>query len=882
MECWRGKRGWGFDKKVIMQKNAIDFLKESTIYSSKEYEWIKPLIEEVLNDMLTETSIDSHIKTLFSFPDSFYCGVIGKASVSSSVQVVSQKTPLKITRIISIESIDNIGLLSLRTPLTFKDGLNVIYGKNAAGKSSLYFALRSALGLPSSICANLNDDKSEYACSIKVHSEPNGEMVLTCNPKPSNHISDVKIFDSQISTSLVENDQINQFEIAHLKSEYFTYLIQLFDRLASKLEAIKCQFANDEARMLDIIKKGFPEFDAIERNISQPFIDSIIFSEGDQEALKSINTQLDVLKKGNSGATIKNLISAISIIDSALNVIAIKQPENGEKKRSYSAIVNSETIKHLNQNITRLRELTAIYNAEGSDRLSTRLPNPEWLKNRFWADFIEKSLDFVQSLEINFQKEYKEDKCVYCGQDFTTENSKELVRAYWSLRDNTKSEIDKLKQKISSEIARLTDLCNAVLLLRSKWGTIRAEQDNVSVVICGNDFLDSFVENSQKILLDYQEGENEQLFLALPDYFQLIVDDVQYCRNGIQDSITLLEDGVKNIAKSISEIELRQQPLLHKKGLSDNKANLQSYLKSKTIIGAITNRLNSLSTLKRVTNTAQTRFSKDVPLEVFKEHLKHEYEILGFTPPAFWKINCNTSDTENRRVYSLADKKLKDVFSEAERRIHALADFFAESQINRFKGVFIFDDPVNSLDDERMEKVHHRLAKLVEAGNQVIVFTHNIVFMNYLIGFGNDKVTIMSKMENQIIIEPDVSLGKEADLKSTLKDIEKRLSEMENTKELQSDIYRIKNLYDIMSGYLESYVEFHLLKDVINRYRPNIRMNSLNKLVNFDSAQLKTIMQSYEETSRKCARHSQPDSAPQPSYADAKASFEIIKKLRPN
>jgi hypothetical protein len=151
-----------------------------------------------------------------------------------------------------------------------------------------------------------------------------------------------------------------------------------------------------------------------------------------------------------------------------------------------------------------------------------------------------------------------------------------------------------------------------------------------------------------------------------------------------------------------------------------------------------------------------------------------------------------------------------------------------------------------------------------------------------LIDTGSDKVNRISKLENQIIIEPEVSLGKETDLKNTIKEIEKRLSEMDKKKDLQSDIYCIKNLYDLMSGYLESYVEFYLLKDVINRYRPNIRMNSLSKLNSFDSIQLKTIMQIYEETSRKCARHSQPIGVPAASFADAKTSLEIIKKLPRN
>ena len=49
------------------------------------------------------------------------------------------------------------------------------------------------------------------------------------------------------------------------------------------------------------------------------------------------------------------------------------------------------------------------------------------------------------------------------------------------------------------------------------------------------------------------------------------------------------------------------------------------------------------------------------------------------------------------------------VFSVKEKKIHALADFFAQAELRQFKGVYIFDDPVNSLDQEKMEYVTQRI-----------------------------------------------------------------------------------------------------------------------------------------------------------------------------
>jgi hypothetical protein len=61
-----------------------------------------------------------------------------------------------------------------------------------------------------------------------------------------------------------------------------------------------------------------------------------------------------------------------------------------------------------------------------------------------------------------------------------------------------------------------------------------------------------------------------------------------------------------------------------------------------------------------------------------------------------------------------------------------LADFLTEVQLDKNNCGIIFDDPVTSLDHERKDMIAKRLAE--EAGQrQVVVFTHDIVFMSQLV-----------------------------------------------------------------------------------------------------------------------------------------------------
>ena len=70
-----------------------------------------------------------------------------------------------------------------------------------------------------------------------------------------------------------------------------------------------------------------------------------------------------------------------------------------------------------------------------------------------------------------------------------------------------------------------------------------------------------------------------------------------------------------------------------------------------------------------------------------------------------------------------------------------------------------------------------------------------------------------------------------------------------------------------MSGYLETYIEVVLVKEVITRYRANIRMDSLERLKGLDGNLIDGIKALYHKTSRKGSRHSQATGTPPPTYS---------------
>jgi energy-coupling factor transporter ATP-binding protein EcfA2 len=88
------------------------------------------------------------------------------------------------------------------------------------------------------------------------------------------------------------------------------------------------------------------------------------------------------------------------------------------------------------------------------------------------------------------------------------------------------------------------------------------------------------------------------------------------------------------------------------------------------------------------------------------------------------------------RLFAKPDAKVHEILSEGERTCVALAAFMTELATAAHRSALVFDDPVSSLDHRWRGQVAKRLVEEAE-NRQVIVFTHDLVFVNDL----NDLAT---------------------------------------------------------------------------------------------------------------------------------------------
>ncbi|MCP5064657.1 MAG: AAA family ATPase, partial [Ignavibacteriae bacterium] len=789
---------------------------------------------------------------------------------------------IHVKKINSINKLSNIGLLNRVEPIKINGGLNVFYGKNGSGKSSVYMGLCKALGHDKTVFSNINKEQKNSSCEVVLTDSENNEHIIEWETDKECTKTNVQIFDSQISNFIVQNDQLNQFELAHLKTEYFPILHTVFDKTADLLQIKLDTIKQTQSSLKIIISNNAPIFLEKRSDYKKEVINSLAFTEEEQQKLVDNERKITLLKTSNQEAVIKNINSADEQVKAVLNTLGrfgkIVDKESDDidneegEKIEWLFTYNNEYFIEINEKIEEYAVAKITYEQSGENKLSSLVPT-HWISNTKWDLFITKSIEFLNTLEIDDKKKYTDENCPYCQQPLETKEAKELLKIYYQIRDEHKEKLDELENEfveLSSEFSTIETSLNSI---NNK--LIEEELKHIGIsepfekITPENVFTD--IKNA---ITSYIQFENSELVSdKLKEYWNKYLP----IHKKFLLKATELNELMENKNEKIDELDEIAQPFRNKKALFGNKETILNYIDNSNLIKTLENKLSDLTKIKRATSTCETQFAGEVPLKIFKVHLEKEYEKFKFKPPDVWDIGASTHHIENRRWYSIGDKRVGEIFSEGERKIHSLADFFAQLKLNNFKGVFIFDDPVNSLDEERIEYVRNRIMQLVDEGNQVIVFTHNLVFLNCIVDTATEKVNLIKKLTNQVVIETDLKLGTEVELKRLFKEIQNRMALLAKHNQNDINIFDLKNIYSLMSGYLESFVELKVFRNIVNRYRPNVRMNSLDKMKDFETEKLNVLIDLYKQTSRKGSRHSQPIGVQPPKYSELKEHFEILK-----
>lgn len=179
----------------------------------------------------------------------------------------------------------------------------------------------------------------------------------------------------------------------------------------------------------------------------------------------------------------------------------------------------------------------------------------------------------------------------------------------------------------------------------------------------------------------------------------------------------------------------------------------------------------------------------------------------------------------------------QDILSEGEQRAIAIAAFLAEVKLGKGKGGIVFDDPVSSLDHARRERVARRIAAEAQE-RQVVVFTHDIFFLNVLmfeaaaLGLTPKALTLNQTPEGFGVADEALPFAG-ANVSQRVGMLRNKLVECAKKYKAGDQAgYRLhaRDLYNDLRMAWERGVEEVLLNEVVLRFRKGVETNRLKKV----------------------------------------------------
>ncbi len=203
--------------------------------------------------------------------------------------------------------------------------------------------------------------------------------------------------------------------------------------------------------------------------------------------------------------------------------------------------------------------------------------------------------------------------------------------------------------------------------------------------------------------------------------------------------------------------------------------------------------------------------------------------------------------------------ELPKVISEGEQRCLSIAAFFAELSTADDPSGIVFDDPVSSLDYRWREGVARRLVEEAKK-RQVIVFTHDIVFLLLLKQFSEEHgVEQLDQHVRQLSKGAGVCTE---ELPWVALPVRKKIAFIKNEWQAADKLFRdghqavyekeAKYLYGLLREAWERALEEVLLGGVVERFRPSVQTQHVITIADITEEDCRTLDAAMTKCSKWC------------------------------
>ena len=708
---------------------------------------------------------------------------------------------------LSVADIRGVNALRGNQRLNLAQGLNIIYGKNGAGKSGYTRLFNKAFKGKGdcNILSNVYSDSSEdlhATFRFKINSEKKDfEFPLDGDNSIFNH---VMVFDTK--SAILDVSKESELSFIPSEFDFFQKLVDACNSIETMLER-DIRKAQSCANPANAIYADSTSFIANTlRNIDEntdigELEEKFRLSDKDKSDKENRDKEIYELESLNISDKIKFFQNVKNQLELLVNNI---QDSIGKFNKSYV-----ESIRNI---INDIHVYDSLSQAEGLSQFkSDGIP---MLGSVEWKKFITSARDYYNCLDE------KPTRCIFCGQSI--DESITVIDRYWkfldSIAENTLLICKKKLEHEKKEITGYKLVIPGIDTILGRWFHDNHEDVYAELV----KFSKNFNQEIDDTLLSIAQLDNDIVFKD-------IVFDIQVFDSILKDIASkIVELNEVNVDKKLSELKEANNLYTDKERFAIVEPQLQKYISClKWVRKARENKINT----KSITNEHKKLFSQYISesyINIFNEECNKL--DAGFKV----KIDQRGSRGTTLKKLSIAGNSAESVLSEGELRALALADFFAEVRTSSDILSIIFDDPVSSLDYERRKKIARRICE--EASErQVIVFTHDISFVVELINIASDYNVPKTVKSIRNVIQPGEIVEDlpwiAKNVTARYKDLNSRIKKLESMylNDYDSYIDNAKIWCENLRESWERAVEEVLFGDVVKRFDPSIQTTRLSK-----------------------------------------------------
>jgi hypothetical protein blinB_18840 len=317
-----------------------------------------------------------------------------------------------------------------------------------------------------------------------------------------------------------------------------------------------------------------------------------------------------------------------------------------------------------------------------------------------------------------------DDVCVLCQQPLAQDAQARLRRFRDYVRNTVQQQAKDAERRYSAAVDQLKkfDVTTPSVL---SWLAHFADNNDLSKDTL-TAALDVAVTAKERILKRLQDNTDES-WVELASVNISIVRSLAAAKRNEANGIDL--DSFK---KSLDSVKKKRQECEGLQILKFVKKEIVNEIDRRKRVTLLTNKKREASTApitRQSSSLAKTYVTKVVSDHFLSEANNLRLEHVVLSDPKGTKGAIHQKPT----LKEASGASTVQVLSEGEQTAAGLAGFLTEVYFDESKSAVIFDDPMSSLDHQRRRSVAARIAELAQ-DRQVIVFTHDLIFLAELVG----------------------------------------------------------------------------------------------------------------------------------------------------